>query len=106
MTVDRNTLLGAANDLLKPEMFSDYCPNGLQVEGRAKISKLVVGVTACQALIDRAVDQGADALLGHHGFFWKGEDPVVAGMKYQRLKKLIENGVNLSSAFGCPSGRR
>ncbi len=95
MPVDRRTLLAAANELLKPEMFSDYCPNGLQVEGVESISKLVAGVTACQALIDRAVEEGADALLVHHGFFWKGEDPSVAGMKYRRLKTLIESGVNL-----------
>lgn len=95
MPVDRKSLLAAANKLLSPEMFSDYCPNGLQVEGVESISKLVAGVTACQALIDRAVEEGADALLVHHGFFWKGEDPAVVGMKYQRLKKLIENGVNL-----------
>jgi dinuclear metal center YbgI/SA1388 family protein len=95
MPVDRNTLLTTANELLKPEMFSDYCPNGLQVEGVELVSKLVAGVTASQALIDRAVDEGADALLVHHGFFWKGEDLSVVGMKYRRLKKLIENGVNL-----------
>ncbi|MEH6910932.1 MAG: Nif3-like dinuclear metal center hexameric protein [Oceanicoccus sp.] len=95
MPVDRNTLLTTANELLKPEMFSDYCPNGLQVEGVELISKLVAGVTASQALIDRAVEEGADALLVHHGFFWKGEDLPVVGMKYRRLKKLIENGVNL-----------
>ena len=95
MPVDRNVLIATANELLKPEMFSDYCPNGLQVEGVQSISKLITGVTACQAFIDRAVEEGADAILVHHGFFWKGEDPTVVGMKYRRLRKLIENGVNL-----------
>ncbi len=59
------------NDFLSPQLIKDYCPNGLQVEGKAEITKVITGVTACQALIDRAVAEGVDAILVHHGFFWK-----------------------------------
>ncbi len=83
------------NALLKPELFNDYCPNGLQVEGRGRISRLVSGVTACQNLIDRAVAAEADMLLVHHGYFWKGEDPTVTGIKRTRIQALLENQLNL-----------
>ncbi|MGF1724165.1 Nif3-like dinuclear metal center hexameric protein [Photobacterium nomapromontoriensis] len=83
------------NDLLSPHLIHDYCPNGLQIEGRSEIKKIVTGVTACQALIDRAIEEKADALLVHHGFFWKGEPAEIRGMKYRRIKALIENGINL-----------
>ncbi len=95
MSVDRKLLLDHLNALLKPADFADYCPNGLQVEGNNRISKIICGVTASQFLIDQAVAQKADTLLVHHGFFWKGEDPRVVGMKYRRLRALIENGINL-----------
>ena len=81
--------------VLKPELFNDYCPNGLQVEGRPRIAKLISGVTACQALIDQAVAEGADMLLVHHGYFWKGEDPTVTGIKRARIQTLLENQVSL-----------
>ncbi len=83
------------NDLLKPALIKDYCPNGLQVEGRSKINKIITGVSACQALIDRAIEEDADAILVHHGYFWRGEAPSIRGMKYRRIKALIENGINL-----------
>lgn len=83
------------NDYLKPERIKDYCPNGLQVEGKAKVKKVVTGVTACQALIDAAIAQNADAILVHHGYFWRGEPLSLRGMKYKRIKALIENGINL-----------
>lgn len=83
------------NDVLSPHLIHDYCPNGLQVEGRSEIKKIITGVTACQALIDRAIEEKADALLVHHGFFWKGEPAEIRGMKYRRIKALIENGINL-----------
>lgn len=95
MSIERTKLLAYINEMLEPSAYSDYCPNGLQVEGSKTISKLITGVTASQALIDRAVEESADAILVHHGFFWKGEDPTVTGIKYQRLKTLIENGINL-----------
>lgn len=80
---------------LEPLRFSDYCPNGLQVEGRAEVRKVVTGVTASQALIEAAVARGADALLVHHGYFWKGEDARVTGMKKARLKMLLDHEISL-----------
>ena len=73
----------------------DYCPNGLQVEGSAEVAKIVGGVTASQALIDQAIKQKANAVLVHHGYFWKGENPVVTGIKRRRLKSLLENDMSL-----------
>ena len=83
------------NDKLNNTAFSDYAPNGLQVEGREEIRKIVTGVTASQALLDEAVRQQADAIIVHHGYFWKGESPVIRGMKRNRLKTLLENDINL-----------
>ena len=88
-------LVRYCDELLLAAKFSDYAPNGLQVEGRTQIAKLVTGVTASQALIDAAVAARADALLVHHGFFWKGESPVVTGLKRHRLGALIENNISL-----------
>ncbi len=81
--------------LLKVDTFRDYAPNGLQVEGKTEIRKLVTGVTASQALLDAAVEQGADAVLVHHGYFWKNESPVLRGMKKQRLATLLKHDINL-----------
>nr|WP_166637647.1 Nif3-like dinuclear metal center hexameric protein [Marinomonas balearica] len=81
--------------LLNPQLFRDYAPNGLQVEGKDTISKVVTGVTASQALIDKAVEMKADALVVHHGYFWKGEAPEITGMKYRRISALIKNDINL-----------
>ncbi len=83
------------NEKLGSAAFSDYAPNGLQVEGREEIQKIVTGVTASQALIDEAVRQQADAVIVHHGYFWKGESPVIRGMKRNRLKALLSNDINL-----------
>jgi len=82
-------------ELLQPELFSDYCPNGLQVEGKSDINRLITGVTACQALIDQAVEKKADAILVHHGYFWKGEDPCLTGIKRKRIATLLENNISL-----------
>src|SRR5262245_59667555 len=95
MSVTRTDLVAALNALLRPELFEDYCPNGLQVEGKETIAHLVTGVTASQALIDAAVNVGADAILVHHGYFWKGEHPAVVGMKQRRLKTLLQHDINL-----------
>ena len=81
--------------LLAAENFSDYCPNGLQVEGRPKVRTLIGGVTACQALLDAAVERGADAVLVHHGYFWKGENPRIVGMKRRRLATLLRHDISL-----------
>jgi dinuclear metal center YbgI/SA1388 family protein len=80
---------------LSPQLIKDYCPNGLQVEGASEINKVVTGVTASQALIDYAVSVNADALLVHHGYFWKGEPEAIRGMKGKRIRTLIKNDVNL-----------
>ena len=74
---------------------TDYAPNGLQVEGKADVRKIITGVTASQALIDYAVAAKADALLVHHGYFWKSENPCIRGMKGKRIKTLLVNEINL-----------
>lgn len=89
------------NSLLRPGQFKDYCPNGLQIEGRSEVKKLVTGVTASQALVDAACDAGADAILVHHGYFWQGEDQRIKGSKRKRIKKLLENDISLF-AFHLP----
>ncbi len=83
------------NDVLQPNQIKDFCPNGLQVQGRDEIRTVVTGVTATEALIDEAIARNADALLVHHGYFWKGESQPITGMKYQRIKKLLDNNINL-----------
>ncbi len=93
--VNRETLLRYLDELLDVGAFADHGPNGLQVEGRGEISRIVGGVTACQTLVDVAVEKGADALLVHHGYFWKGEAPCVVGMKQRRLKALLGADINL-----------
>lgn len=93
--VQLKDLLSYANNVLEVDRFQDYCPNGLQVEGTNEIKKIVSGVTACQALIDAAITEKADVLLVHHGYFWKGEEAQITGLKYQRIRSLIEHGINL-----------
>lgn len=81
--------------ILDSASVNDYCPNGLQVQGKQEVSRIISGVTACQELIKQAIEAKADLLLVHHGYFWKGEDASVVGMKYERLKLLIGAGINL-----------
>jgi len=88
-------LANKLEQFLEIHQFKDYCPNGLQIEGRSEVNKIITGVTANQALIDIAVAEKADAIVVHHGFFWKGERQEIVGMKYQRIKALLENGINL-----------
>ncbi|MGB1271933.1 MAG: Nif3-like dinuclear metal center hexameric protein [Endozoicomonas sp.] len=99
MALGINELVALLDQELKPELFKDYCPNGLQVEASsgpdAKVKKIVTGVTACQALIDRAIELNADAILVHHGYFWRGEEAVITGMKRRRIQALLENGISL-----------
>jgi dinuclear metal center YbgI/SA1388 family protein len=83
------------NQWLEPARFKDYGPNGLQVEGRAEVRRLVCGVTASLALIDAAIAAGADAILVHHGLFWRGQDGRVTGWMKQRLARLIRHDINL-----------
>ncbi|GEA49469.1 GTP cyclohydrolase 1 type 2 [Vibrio inusitatus NBRC 102082] len=93
--MDNLQLQRILNDKLSPELIKDYAPNGLQVEGSKTISKIVTGVTASQALIDKAIELGADAILVHHGYFWKGEPEPIVGMKGRRIRSLIKNDINL-----------
>jgi len=95
MPVSLAELQSTLDTLLKPGEFRDYCPNGLQVQGRGTIGTLVSGVTACQALIDAALEKGADAILVHHGYFWRGEEATVTGIRRNRLKALLDNDINL-----------
>lgn len=95
MSVTRTQLHAFFDSLLKPQNIKDYCPNGLQIEGKQNITKLVTGVTATQALIDHAVEIGADAIFVHHGYFWKGENPCITGMKKKRFATLLVHDINL-----------
>ncbi len=91
----RDELAVYLDGLLEPARFHDYCPNGLQVEGRREVRRIVCGVTASQALIEAAVARSADALLVHHGWFWKGEDGRVTGFRKRRLQTLLAHDINL-----------
>ncbi|HEY9037036.1 MAG TPA: Nif3-like dinuclear metal center hexameric protein [Pseudomonadales bacterium] len=93
--VTRDRVLAEANALLQPDDFEDYCPNGLQVEGKADIRLLVSGVTASQRLIEQAIACGADAIVVHHGYFWKGDSPVLTGMLRQRIGLLLQHNISL-----------
>lgn len=88
-------LAAICNELLAIDHFDDYCPNGLQVDADTPIRHIVTGVTACQALIDQAVAMNADALLVHHGYFWKGESQPLTAMKGKRIRTLLQNGISL-----------
>ncbi|WP_340678523.1 Nif3-like dinuclear metal center hexameric protein [Paraglaciecola sp.] len=93
--MSRTKLHRVLNELLQPQVIPDGCPNGLQIEGKDTIYKIVTGVTASQALIDRAIELNADALFVHHGYFWKGEDACLTGMKKQRIASLLKHDINL-----------
>ena len=95
MTTTRHELLHAFDLLLAPERFKDYGPNGLQVEGRTTVRKIVSGVTASRALIEAAIHAQADAIFVHHGLFWRGQDGRVTGWMRQRLGLLLGDDVNL-----------
>lgn len=99
--VSRDVLEQHLASTLDINRFRDYCPNGLQVEGRDQIQHVVSGVTASLALIEAALERGADTVLVHHGYFWKGEDPRVVGPRQKRLRLLLSNNINLF-AFHLP----
>ena len=99
--MQRNDLDVYLDGYLEVAKFRDYCPNGLQVEGRARIERLVTGVTASVALLEAAIDLKADAVLVHHGYFWRGEDPRMVGARRLRIALLIEHDINLY-AFHLP----
>ena len=94
-TTTRHEVLQAFDALLQPARFKDYGPNGLQVEGRAEVGKIVSAVTASRALIEAAIDARADAIFVHHGLFWRGQDGCVTGWMKQRLALLLAHDINL-----------
>ena len=85
-SISQFALLQAFDTLLQPERFKDYGPNGLQVEGKPEVTRIVSGVTASLAFIEAAIAQGADVIFVHHGLFWRGQDGRVTGWMKQRLK--------------------
>lgn len=93
--VELSQLVSWCNNTLNVSAFKDYCPNGLQVEGKPQIHKIVTAVTASQAAIDAAIAEQADALLVHHGYFWKGEAYPLTGMKGARIKTLMQHDISL-----------
>lgn len=80
---------------LQVARFRDYCPNGVQVEGRSQIQRIATGVTASQSVLDAAVAWGADAILVHHGYFWRGEDATITGIKKRRIAHLLKQDISL-----------
>jgi len=92
---NRDEIAQFLDQLLNIEHIRDYCPNGLQVEGKNDIRLIISGVTASLALIHAAIEAQADAVLVHHGFFWRDEDPRIIGTKYMRVKKLMVHDINL-----------
>ncbi len=93
--VTAQALTEFCDDYLSADAFQDYAPNGLQVDGGKPIQRIVTGVTACEALIDAAIAENADAIMVHHGYFWKGEASPLTGMKGQRIRKLMQHGISL-----------
>lgn len=90
-----HTLIQTLDNWMKADSFEDYAPNGLQVEGQRSVDKLALGVTASADVIEQAAVWGADALLVHHGYFWKNESPTLSGMKGHRVRALFENQISL-----------
>lgn len=95
--IDCETLVEYLDDYLQAGQGRDYCPNGLQVEGRRRIHKLITGVSACQALFERARQLGGDAVLVHHGLFWEGDSRSLTGVAYRRVAELVRAEVALLS---------
>jgi len=90
-----NELSNYIGRLLEISRYRDYCPNGLQVEGRAEISRIATGVTASQRLLEAATAWGADAILVHHGYFWRNEEATVTGIRKRRIAHLLQHDVSL-----------
>ena len=93
--ISRQALSDYCDQYLNVAAFKDYCPNGLQIEGRDEISHIISGVSANIDMIERAIDEKADALFVHHGFFWKNEKPNITGIKRQRIGQLLTTNINL-----------
>jgi len=90
-----NLIVKHCNELLRINEFNDYCPNGLQVEGKNAVKRIICGVTACQDLIEAAIEKQADVILVHHGYFWKNESAVITGIKRKRIQRLLEHDISL-----------
>lgn len=88
-------LVNYTGQLLEVSRFRDYCPNGLQVEGRAQVRRIVTGVSASLSLLEAAAEKGADAILVHHGWFWKSDEARVIGVRKKRLAYLLERDISL-----------
>ncbi len=93
--MELSQILKSVNELLTPEAFHDYAPNGLQVQGKSEVKKIVTGVSACLDLIEAAKTKGADAIFVHHGWFWKREDPRITGVRYGRIASLLKADLSL-----------
>lgn len=102
--VRRDTLVAYLDNYLEAGEGTDYCPNGLQVEGRSTIRRLVTGVSACLELFEQARRTGADAVLVHHGIFWRGDSPALTGVQYRRVRELIDGEISLI-AYHLPLDR-
>lgn len=102
--MDRNQLVAYLDEFLMKDQVSDFCPNGLQVEGSPSVSRLVTGVSACRELFERARQRHADAVLVHHGIFWQGDSRTITGLQHQRVAELIEGDLNLI-AYHLPLDR-
>jgi dinuclear metal center YbgI/SA1388 family protein len=94
-SISAQALTWFCDDYLSTSAFKDYAPNGLQVDGGRPIQRIVTGVTACEALIDAAIADNADAIMVHHGYFWKGEPATLTGMKGRRVRKLMQHGISM-----------
>lgn len=88
-------LLNYLDQALMPENYQDYCPNGLQIEGTSNIKRIIGGVSLSMELIDKAIDDQAEAIIVHHGIFWRKDDYTLIGVKKQRIEKLIQHKINL-----------
>ncbi len=93
--VKLSELVTYTNSLLNISQYKDYCPNGLQIEGKTNIETIVSGVTANLALVDAAIEMQADAVIVHHGYFWKGDSPQIIGMQRRRLHRFLTNDLSL-----------
>jgi len=93
--ISAQALTQFCDDYLSTSAFKDYAPNGLQIDGGRPIQRIVTGVTACEALIDAAIANNADAIMVHHGYFWKGEPATLTGMKGRRVRKLMQHGISM-----------
>ena len=102
--VKLTALAAYLDSMLETDRGGDACPNGLQVEGRDTVSKVATGVSACLELFERAERAEADAVLVHHGIFWKGADPTLTGVQYRRVKSLLDSGLSLL-AYHLPLDR-